>query len=383
MANGDSKFQGLLSSPAFNFGIGLLGAGLSRPRNVGEGLLGGFQAGGSLLQQNLRNQATRDALQQRSRQRDAIAQIREDITRPVQIPVTGGQPGSAGVQEVITPQQERLGLLLDAAPEQFVGGLLGQQFPETRAAPAVVRVADELGLQGQERDEFIRSNFGGDSALLDQRLDALEAEQRAFQLQQEQRKAAQERESEAKGRQKLEDTIRNDIRAGRELVRLNRELEGTAQETGVPFGEFRRDLASGVSFLGEKFGFDTDKSKELVSKRDEFNKIATGFVLSTATRLRDKGAITNFQLQQVRESQVSLGNAPDANRAILADQLQFLLNQADREGIDIGQRGEIEQLVTELRGDQPQGDSDRGSATDQGERRFRFNPDSGKLERIR
>jgi hypothetical protein len=142
VANGDPQgFQGLpglLSDPVFNLGIGLLGSGLSRPRTFGEGLLGGFQAGGQLQNAALRNQTARERLEEMARRRQAGSAVQELIEGlgPVAPDFVG--PPQHGAGTLSAPQAGALGSLaqLDpsAALQQLVGkgGLLAPEPREFR-----------------------------------------------------------------------------------------------------------------------------------------------------------------------------------------------------------------------------------------------------------
>ncbi len=324
------RFEGLLGNPMFNIGLGLLGAGLSRPETLGQGLLGGMQAGSQMQHAALRNQMHRDQMEQMAHQRDAQARL------------------GAGVSSgEITDEQELMGLLAQAAPEQFAQGLLGQVFPQERAEPSFVRMVRALedpSLDDEQR-ELLRNHLVADPSSTDEMLRALDVQLRGMRLQQEQRQLDREDRDEREARGDLIVSVRGDLNAARELAELNDRLAGTALETGMPASELRRLVASGGAAVGRALGIDTSEAQQLVADFDRFEKLSTDFGLKSAQRMFDRGQITNLQLQAVRDASVSPFVAPDANRRVIADMVDLLLTSADRADIEIADRERFERLL--------------------------------------
>lgn len=331
MANGN-EVQGLLSNPLFNMGIGLLGKGLDRPQSFGQGLLGGMQAGTQLQGAAQENQANRRALQQQARQQKSQEEIRGLLQ--------GEEDPS---------RQQMMGLLAQASPQQFTHGLLGQMFPKGRSDPSIIRTLQAAGIdpQSEEGQKLIRQSIsGGDLAA---QIDALKAQQKLFELTQQQEDAQEEREAAEQEEDKVGDMLRTDLSHAEELAQLTQDLEGTFGETGVPLSEVREAAASGWAAVGNLLGYDTSRAKEVTNKMQRFNKLANDFAAKSATRMFEGGSLTNDKLQLIQNSQISPKVAPEANRQVLADNLEILLQAAERGGHEVD-RKRYESLIEELRG---------------------------------
>lgn len=371
MANGDLNFQGLLSDPGFNLGIGLLGAGLSRPQSFGQGLLSGFQSAGTLQGRALENQVTRDALAASSRQRQAQQQLADQVTAsPEQrslglISQAGGQPGptqqaaqlSGLLSQGDDPQRRQmLGLLAEANPQAFTQAMTQQAFPQERSQTSLVRNLQAAGVapNSEQGREIILNTLTRDPGVTDQQLALLQTQLRAMQVQQMQREMQREERTEEQRRGQLITDLRSDLNQAEELAQLNERLQGTALETGLPFTELRRGIASGVDAVKRLIGGSDEEAQSLIADFDRFNKLATDFAVGSATRMFDQGGITNFQLQSIQDAQVSPGVAPSANARVIADNIEALLAGADNLDIDIKDRSRFEALAQDLRGESPQ-----------------------------
>jgi len=97
-----------------------------------------------------------------------------------------------------------------------------------------------------------------------------------------------------------------------------------------------------------------DEVQQLVSDYDEFSKLSTRIGADTAARLFSQGGITNNQLQAAANMSPSLTNAPGANRRILGDLTEIILNGADALEIEVENRDEYEELMNTLRGNPSQ-----------------------------
>jgi hypothetical protein len=145
VANGQEgfDFEGLLSSPMFNTGIGLLAAGFSRPRTFGEGLLGGLQAGGQLQRRALGNQTARERLTEMARRRQAGSAVQDLIE--------GLGPTEQGF---VGPPQQGAGTL--SAPQARAFGTLAQLDP----AAALQQLTTTGGLLGPSEPRQFRTDVG-------------------------------------------------------------------------------------------------------------------------------------------------------------------------------------------------------------------------------
>lgn len=378
MANGeDNGMSGLLGNPMFNLGVGLLGAGLNRPQNVGQGLLSGLSAGTELQGAALKNQEARARLEQLSRQQRLGNELQNLLerhtsggTRPVgpsaaldANAAAGAQPGPttdaaqlAGQQvnmpgPISGPQAEMLGLLGQVDPKAGVTAAVGLLSPDDRRPNSLIEQAQFVFPQDPDKQrQFVAENSGGGGDL-DRQLQMLDMRQRQLEFQRQQRELNQQERDQKQAQGELVASLRTDLNRGEELAELVNDLEGTALETGVPLSQMRRAATSGASALGNLVGVDTSDSQQLVGKFDRFNKLATNFAINSATRLFDSGRISNFQLQAIQDAQVSPTVSPEANRLVIADNLQHLLEGADRAGIEIKDQEQFESTIQGLRGE--------------------------------
>jgi hypothetical protein len=128
-----------LNSPLLNLGIGLLSASgpSTTPISLGQGLARGVQFASEAQRQALLNQVARAQLTDEARKRDATAKLRGILSE-------GGN--AAGNPEI-------LGLLAEAAPDQFTQGLLGTIFPKPlTVADQLAAVTASLTINKEQRE---------------------------------------------------------------------------------------------------------------------------------------------------------------------------------------------------------------------------------------
>lgn len=379
MANGNQN-QGLLdqigtglnelrTSPAFNVGLGLLSAAgpQQQPMSTGQRLASGLQSGFSMQQRAMQNQAQRQELQQRQRQREA----QQDLTSLLQQdfpPSTIRRPGAAQDR-----RERMMGLMAQAQPQAFQQSLLEQMTAQPQQEPEelqLIRALQDPTLSADQR-ELLKRRIAGSGAndRVMQRLDMLT---RMAELRAMEREAQERRETEREERADMQSSMRQEIRDAKRLAEINRELRGTALETGLPMPELRRQTASaaeaGRNILGAVTGEDLGdrETQRTIALFDEFGKLSSRFASQTANRLFGEGGLTNQQLASATRQAPSASLAPGANATIIASQLDTLLSGAQRAGVNLTEdevretRNLIEQLRSFGAGDQQGGQNGGG-----------------------
>ena len=398
MANGQQFFP--ITTPPFNpdapdLGIPndmlmqlALGRGGSPLVDLGATIASLGGPVGARVAENLRFQSARSegALRnlalleniQRSRQRRGVL---DEILRISQGEVpemdeAARAAAEAEGQRLPTTEERLQGLLAAAAPEQAAAAMLGRE----RSAPAIVRTLEALAdPEAPQRfnlspDEIsqLKSNLVKQGST-DSQLATLDLMLRGIQIQQEQLKLAEESREQRTNKGALVQTVRRDLKDAVRLAEINSELAGTVLEAGVPFPDIRRAAASGAAAVGRLIGIDTSEAERLVNLVDEFDKISSRFAASSAARLFDNQAITNFQLETIQDSVPSMQVAPGANERVIADVIDILSDAAENENLGITDLARFREASRQLRA----GEFGRG---DGGRRRETRSPSRGRSE---
>lgn len=329
--------QGLLSDPALGLAAGLLSAaGPSRePVSLGQGLSRGLQLASGLEQAQLANQAQRQELAARARQREA----RQGLLGRV-------QQGGASLQD-----PETLGLLARAEPELFSQGLLGQVFQgpqQQRAEPADIRSLRAVGIDpaSPEGREIVLDRLRSQGAT-DEALQALQLQLTSFGLEEKRRQRRQEEDTEAKQRRGLELATRRNLRRVQKLADINQDLRGTFFEAGIPFPDLRRDTVAGVNAALEAAGVDRSQQQQTVAKFDTFRKDLSDLIIDTIDRFG--GNITNQQLALLEEASAGPGVSPETVASRLADVAEIQLDSARTEGIELENEDALREFIAQQR----------------------------------
>lgn len=348
MANGffpeqGAGLQGLLANPAFNLGLGLLSeAGPSRqPRNIGRGLLRGAESARAAQMAQMKNQALREELRRRAQQREAQQRLSGLFQTGMDVDVgalpTAGDiamgAGPEAVDAAVTqvPMQglleagglqspEVMGLLFQAAPEQFTQGLLGQAFGTQRAEPSAVRTLRAAGIDPaseQGREILLRNLSGGD---LDAQIQNLRAQQQLLDLRQQMSEMQREDRERLTTEALTAQSLRSDLKGINRLRALTDQLEGTLVETGLPLQEARRMLASVQSVtpdnVASALDIDRERARRISAGIQEYEKLSNDLALKRAARLFE-GDITDDKLSFVTSTMPNPRMSPGANRRIL------------------------------------------------------------------
>jgi hypothetical protein len=373
MANGTNQpmgllADGLLGNPLFNLGVGLLSASGPSPQPVslGQALGSAVQFAGQQQSRASQNQALREQMTQQARQRQAREQLFEQLqggtanAQLPQLPAPFGATTSAaqalpgGEQPtglLGQPQQNQLGLLAQAFPEQFGQAAIGQLFPQQRADTSLVRNLQAAGIDpmSAEGQEIIRQNLTGgqQSEQLDQILKGLQIQQ--IQTQREEAATTKERET-ADARL----SVFNTFDALNEIVTINDRLEGTIGETGAGFDEIRRAASGPLSVLIGLLGGDERKARQVAADFNRMEQLTTNNAINSL--FGDQvggGTLTNQKLDTFLQTKPGISRPPDTNRRILADMLESNLQSADKLKINLSNREAIEARIKQLRGEDP------------------------------
>jgi hypothetical protein len=362
MADFKTGLQGLLDTGM----LGDIGAGLlansgwnSTPATFGQAFGGAMQFANQRQVQRLELQAARQKMEQDKARQDAMAKLpglfaQSMTAAPVQVPT--------GVPAFQTPQgqAEAMGLLSQIAPEAVSQGLLAQIFQKEEAP----RVSTDLNTfkalypELQEgtpgfREGYLKFTAESDptGALMDQAQLALLTQELAAAR----RENENERQTEAESFQTTRRTIRTDLRHLEEMAEINKRLEGTALETGLPLADLRRAWAGGMEALQSVLGNDTRKIAQIKEDFDTFNKYSTDFVVGSLDRLAGGGAITQGKFDALITSNANIGASPGTNNTIIANNIEALLDGADIGGYEIPASDvqKYRSLIQALRGGAP------------------------------
>ena len=253
--------------------------------------------------------------------------------------LSGREP--VGLAELLT-NPEALTALIQSG-QLNISDLIGKQQQPT----SFTREAQAAGISPgspEFKEAFLAKNRAGSE---DQAL-----QQIFLGIQEEkQLKAKAEREANTeKGRQqrvKGRIAVRNHFALAKEAIALQKDLFNTALQSGIPAGDFLRDIQAGAAALAKATGFNLGKAQEIVDKRDRLKKLYAVRLVSGIEGLRGTGTITNQKLFALNASLPTLANSPVANAQLLGDQMQAALDGADLVGIKVPNREEIEAFIAD------------------------------------
>lgn len=318
MAQGlDGLLSGSLNSPALNLGVGLLSAAgpSTVPVSFGQALGRGLQFAQSAEQQSLRNQAIRSQLSQRSQKQAAAKQLQ----------------GLLGDQ----PNGQMLGLLGQMAPGATAQGLLSQMFPRSNST---LQLLDAAGIDpdSKEGQDIIRQKLTGGAEQLDATLKLL-------QIQKAQREAAESNIERVRKEADAKVSVLTGIDRLKEVVKLNSSLAGTIGETGMGFNDLRRLAFGPASLIDPSLrGAAANMQRlEQLTTKEAVSDLFSGEVSA--------GTLTNQKLSTFLKTKPGIDRLPEVNGPIIADMLQSKLSSADKLGIEVPDRSEVETLIKDLR----------------------------------
>lgn len=270
------------------------------------------------------------------------------------VPILDRNREGSTVPTIQTPegQAQAQGLLAQLAPQQVAAGLLGSPRERTNVLEqkytTASQIADERGLVGEARNEFIDSivvpgGQGDPSDDVRNRLDILRVER-------EERDAVEKERLARVSRKRGEVSINNGIREAMRAAEQNQKLSDTALRTGQFSGLFKQGV--GLKAAGERFfGMDSSESDQLLQDFGLFEKSTANLLLDIIPQLENFDGGSNARLQSIAQSLANTEAEPGANSKILADGLQEFLNIADINDFNVRNRKEVEGYIdTLLRG---------------------------------
>jgi hypothetical protein len=269
----------------------------------------------------------------------AGAQSRSDLAGAAE---SSGMPIQQFLQ---TPEGGAMALRSGLTPAQFMTQQSGTDVPSFIAEMQAVGIEPE---SAEGREMFIKRYADTDDTLYKQ----IQAQFQLVQLDNARRERETSITDATREQRELRSAIHNTFRKAEELATLNDRLEGTALQTGQPFGKLYRNVIAGGAPFVESLGFDTGDAAQMVSDFDVFNKLANDVVIDMVSRLEGSG-ITNFQLQSLQSAFAGIGTSPGANRMVLSELLQATLDASDINEVDVPNREGVESLITKLRSTGP------------------------------
>ena len=357
LGNIQKAVQGLLGNEFVQGAAGAAAFGA----NPLVGLLAGPVIKGSRDRYAQENEDRRRSLAARERLPELLAQRTESQTLPgmgllnleddsvQQLP---GRRAQGLYANTVEGQAELQGLLTDIAPQTAVQGMLANQRPPAaRSAPAVVRVADELGLTGKERDQFIRDNFNPNVST--ESMQSLIDLQRAqLELQRSTDERDQENAQREVKRRQFGNSLHTTIDNLFELSAVNDQLAGTGQRPGFGAGA-RSGIGSAVAFGADMVGADqfAGDVQANVDLAERFDTLANEILIDSLNT-------GNFDARLESKFRAFASTKPDrenqgsrANSLAIADKFDAALLAADANGefIPEERRAKVEAEIKRLR----------------------------------
>lgn len=353
----NKKLEGLLGSPMFNMGVGLLAAGGTRrgPKiNMGQALMEAGQYATGRQRQLNQLEAERAALDQAKQQQAATRRLGSILSTPVQSQqqIRNNVMGQMGINNVgaglLNPQtlskinqQTQAGVNLQNAIQGQIPGLMAQVAPQAYVQGAMAgqnrttmpsKIRETVLATGIQPGQpgFLEAHqklHGGMDAETMARLKLLGIQTEAAEA--DLADTRREGTMEVAG---LKRTTSESLQSLAELYKANQALEGSFLESGRVFPSQRSSLMRGVVELGELFGEDTDEARELLKNYDIFSKETQLLTGSLASQLE---ASTNLRFQSVANSIPNLGLDPSANKRLILSAMQNILTGAEDMGIEL------------------------------------------------
>ena len=140
--------------------------------------------------------------------------------------------------------------------------------------------------------------------------------------------------------------IRNTFSLVNEAVGLERELRGTALQSGLPGGDQLRSVAAIVGATQEFFGKDSPQAVQIGVMRDRLNKLYAESLRGAVNNLKSARGVTDQGRAAILASLPTAENAAVANVQVLGDMMRKVLDGAEIAGYeDIENRDGIEAFI--------------------------------------
>ncbi|KKL21392.1 hypothetical protein LCGC14_2445930, partial [marine sediment metagenome] len=178
-------------------------------------------------------------------------------------------------------------------------------------------------------------------------------------------KVEENRKFKARGRI----AVKDHFSLANEAIALQRDLQKTLLQTGLPGGDKLRGGTAIVGAVQEFFGVDSPQAKIIVEKRDRLKKLLSVTLVDSIKAM--KGVVSVARQQALMKALPTLDNSAVANAQLFGDQMKSLLDEADINGFEVGARDFIEQFIADpLAGLQPQAQAGAETVGDFATRQF-------------
>ena len=154
-------------------------------------------------------------------------------------------------------------------------------------------------------------------------------------------KAEEKRKLKVRGRL----AVKNHFVLVNEAIALQRDLQKTVLQSGIPGGEKLRDISAVIGAIQEKFGKDSPQSKIIVEQRDRLKKLLSVSLVNSIKSM--KGVVSVARQAALELSLPSLENSAVANAQLFGDQMRTLLDEAEINEFEVGGRDFIEQFIAD------------------------------------
>ena len=281
-------------------------------------------------------------------------QVGETAPAPSGSPL--GEDGRQPVPQFESSGKEPMGLLdMLSDPESFaaliqseqvdIGDFIGKPQQAT-SRQRDIAFAHDPSVPQDQRDTMLQAlDSGADDDVLAQIV--LGQQEEKLNEQRRERGLIERTEGEEKiGRRQA---VRNDFGNAKRIIEIQQKLEGTALATGIPYGDFIRDIGAGAAALVSQLGFDVSKASELIALRDELVKLFADGTLEAIDRFKGTGTITNQKFEALIAASPEVGKTAVANAKVLAGRMRAVLDAAERKGEIIPNRKEIEDWIEEMK----------------------------------
>ncbi len=314
----NDKILGLLNSPMFQAGVGLLDAGAPRvgPNNFGSNLASVMGQLSASEERRMKNEIMRQNLESNKRRSTAVNSLQSLLSQPTGTSVL--RPDS----DISTPegQNNMMGLLAQINPEAVASGLLSKNKPRVSTDVATMQ---QLGFPlTQEGYAAFRQSGSNDSNL------------ETLQLQLEVRQALDDmqRDKKAQGQttQLGEIEAKSMLNEGVRMFKALDALEGSALEAGISLSDFRSQLASGLDSALTLFDKSPAVGNKVRDQYDIFKKASVRF----ATAMAGEGA-TDASLANALSASPNIAMTTGANREVLASIMSDELKKAEARGYNV------------------------------------------------
>ena len=266
----------------------------------------------------------------------------EGERKPVpQFESSGKEP--MGLAELLTNPESLMALVQSGQLD--LGDLIGKAQQPTTLQRNVAATGLQPGTQPFQ-DEMLRQlDADADDDVLAQLVLSQQTEK--LNEQRRERELIERTEGEEKiGRRQA---VKNDFGNAKRIIELQQDLEGTALATGIPYGDFLRDIGAGAAALVAQLGFDPSAAQQAIAKRDELVKLFADGTLEAIDRFKGTGTITNQKFEALIAASPEVGKTAVANAKVLAGRMRAVLDAAERKSEIIPNRKEIEDWIEKMK----------------------------------